>query len=137
MHLFIEKSRARIKAEGAAPVTSRVAGLFEQFTLRGGQARFAGIDASGGQLPYAGADHVTVLALKQNEGVATGGVGDAKHDDRAGVTDDVAASAVIAFLDIVGEDGKNRSLINALAGEKFYFGHTIGHGCMIMVAANT
>lgn len=116
-HGLGHEAGAGIEMKNAPPAGSGVSGFLQQFAFGGGKGLFAGIDASGGQLPEIVGGGVTILALQKNAR-GRAGVVHGEDDDGAGVMNDVAAGAHSArLLDIVRADPEHRAAVDDAGGK--------------------
>src|ERR1700750_3239659 len=105
------------------PTFGAIASLFDQLTPGCGGRCFLRFNATRGKFDEELAGSVTVLALKDNLGVAgVFGFVDGENDDRPIVTNDVADVDIAAwFFDLVTEDGKDPPFVGEFGGDKPWF----------------
>jgi hypothetical protein len=117
-HGFGNESGAGVELQNAAPVVGGVSGFFQKFALGGLEFVLAGIDASRRELPEVVCGGVAVLSLEKDSRRGSRIV-DGEHDDRAGVMDDVAASAhASGLLNVVGGDRERRAAVDGTRGDE-------------------
>jgi hypothetical protein len=109
---FLTKPRRRVNAPQKSQRLRAVAGLFDQFAVRGFDRRLAAFDHAGGDFPQLGAGRMTVL-FDQHD-LARRGAGD--DDDAARVLDDfyLAPAAAARLRDFIDAQIEDAARIDAL-----------------------
>lgn len=121
-HGFGDEARTGIKVKDAAPTGGGIAGFLEEFALSRWQRLFAGVDATGRDLPQKIVGGVAILALEEDAWSRSRFI-DGENYDRAIVMNNVAASADAAgFLHIVRGHPKDTAAIDGARRNYFRFG---------------
>jgi hypothetical protein len=134
-HGFFDESGTGIDVHHFAKMLCTVAGLLGKFALGGFQIIFAALFAASDYFEHVISGRLPVLTNHKDAAV----IQNRKHDDGAGMSDDVTAGGLASGFDNdVMPHAKNFSLINHFAGNKFdaAFGHDASTKLRINLSRN-